>query len=196
MSYEPIKGPENIIMPSQAELRQQIKKKLLEQSREDRASRSWAIVEKALKLLAFQRANCVHFYMSLPTEVDTEFLIDRSLSTGKRVVLPITDTINRELHWYEIKNRAQDLKRGALGIFEPNTAVARKFNDKAQCIFVPGMVFDKKNNRIGRGAGFYDKFLSRLSPDVYKVGLAFSFQVLPEIPVNAHDVRLDEVITD
>ena len=183
-------------MKNQEELRKEMKEKLLEQSAQERASRSFAIAEKTLKLLEFQRANNIHFYMSMPSEVNTEFLIDRALSVGKRVVLPVTDLVNKELHWYEVKNRSRDLKRGALGILEPDARVARKFTENAQCIFVPGIVFDQKNNRIGRGAGLYDRFLSKLSPNVYKVGLAFSFQVLPEIPVQDHDVQMDKVITD
>lgn len=183
-------------MKTQEELRQEIKKKLFEQRHEERGDRSWKIAEKVLKLLEFQRANCVHFYMSLPSEVDTEFLVDRALAIGKRVVLPRADLENKELHWYEIKNRSLDLKRGALGIFEPDPRTARKFTEEVECVFVPGIAFDKQNNRIGHGSGFYDRFFSKLSPGVYKVGLAFSFQVLPEIPVEAHDVRLDEVITD
>lgn len=183
-------------MPSAAKLRQQIKKMLSEQSREDRDRRCWKIAEKVLRLPAFQKASVVHCYHSLPTEVDTEFLIDRALTIGKRAVLPRADLANKELRWYEIKNRVKDLKIGALGIFEPDPAVTEEFTGDTECVFVPGLVFDKKKNRIGRGAGFYDRFLAKLAPGVCKVGLAFSFQVLPEIPVGTHDVRLDEVITD
>lgn len=63
-------------------------------------------------------------------------------------------------------------------------------------VIVPGLVFDEKNNRLGRGKGFYDRFLSTLDPRVRKVGLAFSFQVVPSIPTESHDVPMDLVLTD
>ena len=183
-------------MKTKEELRSQMREILLNQSRGDRDSRSRKIAEKVFGFLPFEKANNIHFYMSMPSEVDTGFLIDRALSIGKRVVLPRTDFENKELHWYEIRNRSRDLKRGTLGIFEPDPTVARKFTEDVACVFVPGVVFDKKNNRVGRGLGFYDRYLARLSPNVIKMGLAFSFQVLPEVPTDKHDVRLDEVITD
>ena len=173
-----------------------MREKLAGQNRDERMNRSWKIAEKVFNFFPFQKARNIHFYMSIPPEVDTEFLIDRALASGKHVVLPRTDFENKNLHWYEIKNRSRDLKKGPLGIFEPDPDVAGKFNERTECVFVPGLVFDKKNNRIGHGEGFYDRFLARLAPDICKVGLAFSFQVLPEIPVDAHDVPLDGVITD
>ena len=183
-------------MKTQEELRSQMREQLLDQKREVRSERSWKIAEKVLHLPQFQKANVVHFYVSLPSEVDTEMLIDRALGLGKRIILPCSDFQNKILHWYEIKSRAHDLKRASSGIFEPNKELARKFNENVECVFVPGIVFDKNNNRVGRGAGFYDRFLSKLRPDARKVGLAFSFQVVPEIPVNSHDIKMDEVITD
>ena len=162
----------------------------------EREKRSWKIAERAFKHPQFQKAENIYFFVSTPLEVDTEFLIDRALTIGKHVGVPKSDMANKALHWYEIKNRVKDLKEGVLGIYEPNSSMVRLFSGEPGCVFVPGLVFDKKNNRIGRGAGFYDRFLATLPPNIYKAGLAFSFQVLPEIPVNEYDVRLDEVITD
>jgi len=63
-------------------------------------------------------------------------------------------------------------------------------------VIVPGLAFDSKNNRLGRGKGFYDRFLEKCGPNVRKIGLAFSFQVFPTIPTEGHDVPMDLVLTD
>jgi 5-formyltetrahydrofolate cyclo-ligase len=67
--------------------------------------------------------------------------------------------------------------------------------DEADCLIVPGVVFDKKNNRIGHGKGYYDRFLKRFGSQVLKIGLAFSFQVVSHIPVESHDEPVDRVLT-
>ena len=183
-------------MKSQDELRKEIKKKLLEQSRQDRDDKSRLIIEKVTALPIFLKAKTLYCFVSMPQEVDTELLIDRAFSQGKHVIVPKADLANKQLHWYEIRSRSRDLREGVLGIHEPNPHTARLFSGEPDCIFVPGVVFDKKNNRIGRGAGFYDRYLSTIPPYVRKIGLAFSFQVVSEFPLNPHDVGLDEVITD
>jgi 5-formyltetrahydrofolate cyclo-ligase len=62
-------------------------------------------------------------------------------------------------------------------------------------VLVPGIAFDKKGNRLGRGLGYYDKFLSSFSKETFKVGLAFQCQMEKEIPVESFDCRVDRVIS-
>ena len=167
------------------------------QPSETRALKSRRIEEKLFGLGVFQKAACVCFYVSLPIEVDTTAMIDRSMQMGKRVIVPLTDLENKEIDLYEIKNRQNDLRSGTLGIREPDPQKA-KISDlrEVDCLIVPGLCFDKRNNRLGRGAGLYDRFLKKFDASVPKIGLAFSFQVIPQLPVEAHDVRLNIVLTD
>ncbi|MBI2095361.1 MAG: 5-formyltetrahydrofolate cyclo-ligase [Candidatus Omnitrophica bacterium] len=67
---------------------------------------------------------------------------------------------------------------------------------KVDLAVVPGVVFDRANHRLGRGRGFYDRFLKKLKAGTPKVGLAYAFQVVETVPVDTHDVRLDQVLTD
>ena len=160
-------------------------------------NKSVAIKNKLFSLEVFQKAKCVLFYVSLSTEVDTKGMIDEALKLGKRVLVPLTNLENKELSLYEITDPRKDLIKGAFGVMEPypeKTRLARL--DEAECLIVPGVVFDKQNHRIGHGGGFYDRFLKRFSPTVPKIGLAFSFQVVQEIPAQAHDVKVDMVLTD
>ena len=184
-------------MPDKKSIRAEIRVKLDGQSLAERAKRSGAIRNKLFGLEAFKKARCVCFFASLPTEVDTSSMIDEAIGMGKKVLVPLTDLENKELKLYEIKNRGTDLKPGTLGIPEPvvsRTRAARA--DEPDCVVVPGLCFDKDRNRLGRGAGFYDRFLKNLKAGVPKIGLGFSFQVVQKVPAEPHDVTLDWVLTD
>ena len=86
---------------------------------------------------------------------------------------------------------------GIYEILEPDPARTKPVSGgQAGCVLVPGVVFDSKKNRIGHGAGFYDRFLKEINPSVPKIGLAFSFQVVEEVPSESHDVAMDFLITD
>ena len=132
----------------------------------------------------------IMLYSALPDEVPTQILMDELVAQGKTVLLPrvISDT-DMELHRYTGK---QDLQTGAYGILEPT---GEPFTDyKAIDIaIVPGMAFDAEGHRLGRGKGYYDRFLSRV-PYLYKIGLCFSWQMVDHIPCDEHDVVMDEVI--
>ena len=86
-----------------------------------------------------------------------------------------------------------DLQRGAFGIFEPTGELFTDYNTIDVAI-IPGMAFDAKGHRLGRGKGYYDRFLAKLSPSTYKIGLCFSWQLVDYVPTDEHDIPMDEVI--
>ncbi len=178
-------------------LRVLMKARLSEQTRADRDRRSHAVAVKLLKEPAFIKARHVLFYVSMPEEVDTLELIDRAVESGKKVSAPRVDTARHALDLFEIRSR-KELKPGALGILEPDPDRARRSDaSEIDCVIVPGLAFDRSGRRLGRGAGFYDRFLATLRPTVAKIGLAFSFQLTEEeLPEESHDRRLDKVLTD
>ena len=85
------------------------------------------------------------------------------------------------------------LKKGPYGVLEPVSKALVKPED-LDLIIVPGLAFDKKGNRLGRGKGCYDRFLSTLSDKTPSIGLAFDFQILPLIPTTNYDVNVKQVI--
>lgn len=177
-------------------LRSRIYRQLKTQSAEEARTRSDKLTAKLFSFEPFQKAGVVACYVSLAEEVDTRQLIDRALRLGKRVVVPKCDLKKRRLDFYEIKSR-KELKKGALGIPEPKTDPARLMRPRQiDCVLVPGIAFDKKKNRLGRGAGFYDRFLKRVSKKTSTIGLGFSFQLVARVPTEPHDVKLDCVMTD
>ena len=128
-------------------------------------------------------------YHSLPDEVDTHAFI-RRWSARKRILLPVVKGDDLELRLYTGDDR---LTEGAFHIDEP-TGTA--FTDYAaiDLAVIPGVAFDRRGNRLGRGKGYYDRLLPRI-PTAYKLGLCFPFQLLDQIPAEAHDIPMDEVLT-
>ena len=85
-----------------------------------------------------------------------------------------------------------DLQGGFFDIMEPVGEPFERYEDIDLAV-VPGMAFDSQNNRLGRGKGYYDRMLPRLTK-AYKIGVCFDFQRLPGIPADEHDCKVDEVI--
>ena len=127
-------------------------------------------------------------YHSLPDEVDTHAFI-RRWSTRKHILLPVVKGDDLELRSYAGDDR---LAEGAFHIDEP-TGTA--FTDYAaiDLAVIPGVAFDRRGNRLGRGKGYYDRLLPRI-PAAYKLGLCFPFQLLDQIPAETHDIPMDEVL--
>lgn len=151
---------------------------------------SVGVCERLLTHPRIVAADTVMMYYSLPDEVCTHTAVDRLLSAGKRVYLPaVTSETEMELRCYE---SAADLQEGSFKIKEP---VGRPFTDygEIEIAVIPGMAFDVSGNRLGRGKGYYDRFLSRI-PQAYRLGVCFPFQLLPRIPAEENDVRMDEVL--
>src|SRR3989338_11334917 len=175
--------------PLKKTLRTRIYRRLKTQSAAKRRARSLRLASKLFSYEPFLRAEVVAFYVSLAEEVDTHRLIDRALRAGKRVAVPKCELKKRRLEFYEIKSR-KELKKGALGIPEPNAEISRRILPRQfDCVLVPGIAFDGQKNRLGRGAGFYDRFLKRVPKRAAKIGIGFSFQIVPRVPTEAHDVR-------
>jgi 5-formyltetrahydrofolate cyclo-ligase len=141
-------------------------------------------------------AQTILAYYSLPDEVCTRQLIDELIADGKTVLLPkVLDAGRMELRRY---TGPHDLTEGAYGIMEP---VGEPFTDYAliDIALIPGMAFDAAGHRLGRGRGYYDRFLSLLIPPSSLLlprffGLCFDFQKVDTVPSDDHDIPVDIVI--
>lgn len=169
------------------------------ETKEEVEIKSIEITQKLIKLDQFKASQAVMCYMDFKNEVMTKHIIDNCFNLGKRVVLPLVDTINgtRRIVPYEVVNLPQDVRPGVFGILEPRKGSAGIFNsEEIDLVIVPGVAFDLRRNRIGYGAGFYDRFFESVSPKCAKIGIAFEFQIYDEVPVEEHDIPLDLVITE
>lgn len=140
-------------------------------------------------------ANLVMLYHSYPGEADTKALIESLREMNKRIVLPLTDK-NLCIQAYEVEGSHQ-LRSGSMGISEPDPKLCRAIDPSLiDFIIIPGVAFDISGGRIGHGKGCYDRFLTKLRPEVCIVALAYDFQVLPQVPQTESDHRVDVIVTE
>jgi len=181
-------------MNEKSSLRGHFLELLKKQGSAQRQEKSRRIEEQLFKLPAFQKAKTVLFYASMPGEVDTFAMITRAMQSHKNVALPVLARDQRKMI-PTLTDSLEGLKIGPYGTKHPHPDPSKFLDVEAlDAVIVPGLAFDKANNRLGRGAGYYDRFLCRLPKTTAKVGIAFDFQLVDCLPTEEHDVPLDVVI--
>jgi len=173
-----------------SELRQQMKVLKRQFTSNQLREQSLALVNKVLNHPRVNAAKTILLYYSMADEVDTHNLVDLLREQGKTVLLPVTLAHELEIRRYEGPKSLQEGR--AFHIMEPTEAVFTQLHT-IDLVIVPGMGFDPQGNRLGRGKGYYDRFL-RLVPQAYKLGLCFDFQKVASVPTEDTDVRMDEII--
>ena len=132
-------------------------------------------------------------YISFRDELDTKKLNQYLLERELNLALPAIDFQTKEINFF-MYNKNTELIENKFSILEP------KFKDKVifpKIILIPLLGYSKSGFRLGYGGGYYDKYLSKNGiGDVKKIGIAFSFQEVEEIPVEDHDERLDWILTE
>ena len=177
-------------------IRQHIRGKIKEYSELEKSEKSAIIKDRLLNEEEFKKAGVVMFYVSLKDEVNTISMIDETLKTGKRVCVPVILKEDKRLIAGEIKDRKADLESQHFGIYQPREGHVKEVPlEDIDLIIVPGIAFDKKNVRLGRGHGYYDRFLCSLSDRTRTIGLAFDFQVVEDLPQDSHDIPVWKTIT-
>lgn len=163
--------------------------------------KSALIIEKLVALNEYKKCNVIMCYVNFKNEVITQKLIIDSMAAGKKVVVPAvmhhSSEGGKEIIACEIKDFERDLEPGTFGILEPKkNKIGIIEPEKIDFIVVPGVVFDSSKNRIGYGAGYYDRFLSKTRRGCIKAGLAFEMQIASRIPAEEWDVSLDLIVTE
>jgi len=154
------------------------------------------IGEQILILSEFASATTIVFYAAFRSEVGTRTLMEESLMSKKRVVLPKVNTAMHTLMLYEVKH-LDELTPGHMGIPEPPQMDERFAGiDDADLVVIPGAGFDCTGNRLGYGAGYYDSLLSQRTKKIPVIALAYEEQIVDAIPAEPHDVKVDMIVTD
>ena len=179
------------MMLTKKQIRSKILWKLKTQKEEDRTKKSRIIKKKLLRASEFIKAKTVMFYLSFDGEVNTKEMIREAQSLGKIVVVPTCKKDRNIEPCILCKNTR--LKNSPYGVYEPVVGNHIKLQD-IDLVILPGVAFDKGGKRLGRGRGYYDRFLKRLPQDTPSIGLAFYFQILPSIPATKRDVSVNRVI--
>jgi 5-formyltetrahydrofolate cyclo-ligase len=139
----------------------------------------------------FNKAKTVMFYLSFGGEVNTKSMIEQAHNLGKIVAVP--SSAGRGAIRPSLLQRGMRLVRGPYGTKEPAAKRIISLRN-IDLVIVPGLAFDKKGNRLGRGKGCYDKLLERLPKKSTSLGLAFDFQILPFVPATREDVPVNKVL--
>jgi 5-formyltetrahydrofolate cyclo-ligase len=177
-------------------LRRELVGRILSLAPDVRRAQERILADRFAALPGFAGADTVLLYVSaFPEEIATGPMIDLSLAMGKRLVCPRVDRASRRLKLYEVRDPSADLSRGTLGIPEPRRSCPEVAPEHVDWVLVPGLGFDDRGFRLGRGAGHYDRLLPTLRPDAPRWALALDCQWVEDLPVEPHDVPLDGVIS-
>jgi 5-formyltetrahydrofolate cyclo-ligase len=177
-------------------IRKKIKEKLKCCSELEKSQKSDIIKHRLFSDEVFKKANVVMFYVSLKDEVNTFDMIDEAIRAGKRVCVPVIILDEKRLIAGGIKDRKEDLEKQHFGIYQPKSGRVEEVPlEDIDLVVVPGIAFDNKNVRLGRGHGYYDRFLSSLPRRAKAIGLAFDFQVVDHLPQDSHDIPVWKTIT-
>jgi 5-formyltetrahydrofolate cyclo-ligase len=172
-------------------------------TKENKKIKDSAIRKRLFSLEYFKEAKTILFYASFRSEAETLKAIQNTLKLKKRVALPVVDTEHKQLKLYEVHD-ISELSPGYMGIPEPVPSRTRSMGlNEIDIEIIPGIGFDVKGNRLGYGAGYYDKLLSHKSKRLSKtkgrittIALAFEEQITEKIPSESHDIRVDLIVTE
>lgn len=151
---------------------------------------SCMITERVLALPAFKKAEKILVYADYNHEVMTGYLIEEAWKQSKEVAVP--KVVGKDMVFYKLTDFSQ-LEPGYFGIPEPASGEIVDWEDAL--MIMPGVAFDKENHRCGYGGGFYDRYLEK-HPLVERVAVAFSFQMVPEVPTEPTDICPQILVTE
>ncbi|WP_298665863.1 5-formyltetrahydrofolate cyclo-ligase [uncultured Methanofollis sp.] len=173
-------------------LRDSVKKLRFALSADEIQEKSRAVTSRLLSYL--DGAGTVMVYVSKPPEVDTTGLIDALLARGTRVVVPIIEKETHTLRLSYLENRGM-LVESTFHVPEPIGHEIPASPADLDAIVVPMVGFDRSGNRLGYGAGYYDRFLAGC-PEIRTVGIAFAGQEVGAVPHEPFDRQMDAIITE
>ena len=174
-------------MISKTDLRKNIKALKRQHSSEELDAQSELIMRKLEQHPDFIKAQKIMLYSSLPDEVQTQAFIEK-WRLQKRIILPTV--VGDDIIPVELAANT-GFAGGDFNILEPQNET---YTGDFDLIVVPGVAFDLKGNRLGRGKGYYDRFLCQ-HQKVKKIGICFDFQLVDNVPVEENDIPMDEIIS-
>ncbi len=173
-------------------LRTRVRSELKKMTPADRAGASSKLRALLEAQPLWKQARSILFFAPLPEEVDVWPLFSDALAAGKVVALPRFDAETKTYIACGVRDIAADLASGRFGIREPVESCA-PIKGPLDLILVPGVAFDLKGGRVGRGAGYYDRLLAAFAGP--RCGVAFDEQIAEEIPCEDHDLAINYIVT-
>lgn len=186
-----------VIDKEKKELRREILAQLLSLTKDEIKRRSSDVEKNLSKLPIYRDSEVIMVYYPLRGEVDILEMIRKDLK-NKRFCFPVMDLEAKDLTIFEVKDLEHDFIPGPYSVKEPDPKQTKEVDAREiDVLIVPGLAYDRQRNRLGRGAGFYDRFIKKLKPSTKKIGLAFELQILDNLPIHLiHDQKVDVVISE
>ncbi|MDO5015509.1 MAG: 5-formyltetrahydrofolate cyclo-ligase [Eubacteriales bacterium] len=160
-----------------------------------RESKSHKIVDQILASEAYKKAEIIFCFYPIGDELRVDYLFDQALVDNKRIAFPVC--LSRGHMESFIPQDMHDMEKDSFGIPSPDPEQDQKIEPyDLDLVIVPLLGFDRRRYRIGYGAGFYDRYLPRVSDQANIIGVAFSEQEVPKIPHDQYDFVLPAILTD
>jgi 5-formyltetrahydrofolate cyclo-ligase len=174
-----------LIVARKNSVRKQIQVLNSKQSAEENKMEAAIVFGKIESLEQFKKANTILLYWSTKNEMPTHEFIEK-WKDEKIILLP--SVVGNDI---VLKRYTKNLMQGLLGIWEPDTKL--NFEGVLDLAIIPGVAFDRNRNRLGRGKGYYDRFLENYK--CFKIGICFDFQLFEDLPANKYDKKMDLIIS-
>ena len=160
------------------------------------ADYSARVTERFIAQPFYRDAKALYAYLTFNEELRTDGLIRQAWADGKRVAVP--RVLGKGVMEFYYIDSFDGFIRSAFGVPEPPEDPERLADDAEFLLLMPGLAFDRAHNRVGYGGGFYDRYLERKHTEgarFFKPALAYDFQIVGAIPADAHDIRVDAILT-
>jgi len=155
------------------------------------------IVDKLIKFDKYQQSEKIMLYIATKSEVQTQRIIESAQKDNKKIYIPLIIQEQHDLTPSLVIDYEKEIALGNLGIYQPKEEFHRLFPPNIlDLVIIPGVAFTQQGHRLGRGGGYYDRFLKKLSGQAYSVALAFEMQIIKEIPLEESDMPVDCIITE
>lgn len=181
--------------------KQAIRKRLLNErkllSQQAILGKSKIIADTLINFDKYQQSENIMLYVATKKEVQTQEVIESAQKDNKKIFIPLINRENSDLIPALIYDFKKELVLGNLGIYQPREEFYRLYSPKIlDLVIVPGVAFTGQGNRLGRGGGYYDRFLTKVRENTYLVALAFEMQIVDQIPKDENDIPVDFIITE
>jgi 5-formyltetrahydrofolate cyclo-ligase len=178
---------------SKSDLRRKIRAALQKIPTAARSAASAQLFARLTEQSFWKNAATILFFAPLPDEADVWPLLEKMVAGEKIIALPRFDPADQIYTAGRVQNPRTEIGTGQFGIREPKAACAEIVLSRLDLILVPGVAFDLRGRRLGRGRGFYDRLLAETRG--VKCGIAFDEQLVETIPAEAHDQPMNFILT-
>jgi len=176
-------------------IRQEILRDLKNESQQELQKKSIGVCEKIIQLEEFQKNTVIAGFFPTPYEVNILPVLQKVLQ--KKCILVLSRINNENLTFYRVNTLThEDLEIGELQMKQPKKTTQKYFSNEIGLVLVPGLAFDRHGNRLGRGLGYYDRFLQTLPKHTIAIGVCFETQIRQHIPHEQFDIPVQKVVTE